>query len=236
MSFGEKLFTLRKEKGLSQEALAEKLNTSRQAISKWENDQGYPETEKLLIIGNIFNVSIDYLLKGNVQMNKKGNGGYYVSKEFAEGYLINQQKMGKYIGLGLFLIALSIVPYFFFKQEPSLYLIPTIILATIGIGTCISTGFLEENRYKILKQESLQFDDTYLRELTVRYETVKKRYGIVMVFGICLFTSGIITFGIERNYLSSYSLEDYHALVVCMIAIGLYVLCILPPFLSHINC
>ena len=37
MNFGEKLFSLRKEKGLSQEALAEQLNTSRQAVSKWEN-------------------------------------------------------------------------------------------------------------------------------------------------------------------------------------------------------
>lgn len=46
MNFGEKLFSLRKEKGLSQEALAEQLNTSRQAVSKWENNQGYPETAK----------------------------------------------------------------------------------------------------------------------------------------------------------------------------------------------
>ena len=48
MTFGEKLFHLRKEKGLSQEALAEQVGTTRQAISKWENDQGYQETEKLL--------------------------------------------------------------------------------------------------------------------------------------------------------------------------------------------
>lgn len=48
MDFGEKLLKLRKENGMSQEALAEKLDTTRQAISKWENSQGYPETEKLL--------------------------------------------------------------------------------------------------------------------------------------------------------------------------------------------
>ncbi len=43
--FGNKLYQLRKSKGISQEALAEQLNTSRQAISKWENNQGFPETE-----------------------------------------------------------------------------------------------------------------------------------------------------------------------------------------------
>ena len=46
MTFGEKMYKLRKAQGLSQEALAEKLNTSRQAVSKWENNNGYPETEK----------------------------------------------------------------------------------------------------------------------------------------------------------------------------------------------
>ena len=63
MTFGEKLFKLRKEKGLSQEQLAWQVNTTRQAVSKWENDQGFPETEKLMMLGNIFSVSIDYLLK-----------------------------------------------------------------------------------------------------------------------------------------------------------------------------
>jgi len=48
MDFGEKLLQLRKSKGMSQESLAEQLNTSHQAISKWENSQGYLETEKLL--------------------------------------------------------------------------------------------------------------------------------------------------------------------------------------------
>lgn len=54
MTFGEKLYQLRKAQGLSQEALAEKLHTSRQAISKWENNNGYPETEKLILLAKLF--------------------------------------------------------------------------------------------------------------------------------------------------------------------------------------
>lgn len=50
MKLGEKIYKLRKEKGLSQEALAELVGTTRQAVSKWENNQGYPETEKLLML------------------------------------------------------------------------------------------------------------------------------------------------------------------------------------------
>ena len=67
MTFGEKLYKLRKGKGRSQEALADQLNTTRQAISKWENNQGYPETDKLLILSNIFGVSVDSLLKENTE-------------------------------------------------------------------------------------------------------------------------------------------------------------------------
>ena len=80
MTFGEKLFKLRKEKGLSQEQLAEQMNTTRQAVSKWENDQGFPETEKLMMLGNIFSVSIDYLLKNSGEADGPAAGGYYVSR------------------------------------------------------------------------------------------------------------------------------------------------------------
>jgi len=59
----EKLYKLRKNSGLSQEQLAEKLNVSRQAISKWESGTAVPESEKLIIISNYFDVSVDYLLK-----------------------------------------------------------------------------------------------------------------------------------------------------------------------------
>lgn len=92
MGFGEKLFKLRKEKGLSQEALAEKLNTTRQAVSKWENGQGFPETEKLIMIGNVFEVSLDYLLKETAEQSNENVEGYYVSQEMAEGYIVYGQK------------------------------------------------------------------------------------------------------------------------------------------------
>ena len=59
----EKLYKLRKNSGLSQEQLAEQLNVSRQAISKWEQGTAVPESEKLISISNYFGVTVDYLLK-----------------------------------------------------------------------------------------------------------------------------------------------------------------------------
>ncbi len=63
MNFSEKLYQLRKKSGLSQEELAEKLNVSRQAVSKWESGTSVPESEKLLAISRYFDVTVDYLMK-----------------------------------------------------------------------------------------------------------------------------------------------------------------------------
>jgi transcriptional regulator with XRE-family HTH domain len=60
--FSENLRAVRKAKNISQEQLAEMLNVSRQAVSKWEQDSGYPETEKLIQIAQKLDVSLDSLL------------------------------------------------------------------------------------------------------------------------------------------------------------------------------
>lgn len=63
MTLGDKLSKLRKENNYTQEQLAEILGVSRQAVSKWESDISYPETEKLLKLGELYECSMDYLLK-----------------------------------------------------------------------------------------------------------------------------------------------------------------------------
>ena len=63
LGFSERLQLLRKEKGLSQEQLAELLNVSRQSVSKWESGQTYPETDKLIILSDLFEITLDYLLR-----------------------------------------------------------------------------------------------------------------------------------------------------------------------------
>lgn len=67
MSFADNLQSIRKEKRLSQEELAERIGVSRQAISKWEQGSGYPETEKLLVLSRELNVSLDYLMLGEMR-------------------------------------------------------------------------------------------------------------------------------------------------------------------------
>ncbi len=75
MSFAENLRQIRKEKGLSQEELAEIMNVSRQAVSKWEQGDGYPEVEKLLLLSNKLDVSLDSLMSAEIAKEKYLDGG-----------------------------------------------------------------------------------------------------------------------------------------------------------------
>lgn len=71
MLFAENLRTVRKDRNLTQEELADILNVSRQAVSKWESGEGYPETEKLILLSKELNVSIDYLLNGTTPIEEE---------------------------------------------------------------------------------------------------------------------------------------------------------------------
>ncbi len=66
MTLGEKITKQRKELNYTQEQLADLLGVSRQSVSKWESDIAYPETEKLIELGKLFDCSMDYLLKEEV--------------------------------------------------------------------------------------------------------------------------------------------------------------------------
>ena len=106
MKLSEKLYSLRKKSGLSQEQLAEQLNVSRQAISKWESGVSVPESEKLIVISTYYNVSVDYLIKDDVETSDSIQPTHSANKA---------DTIVKYVGLGLcilgflFLIAWGIV-------------------------------------------------------------------------------------------------------------------------------
>ena len=79
MTLGEKLSKLRRENNYTQEQLAQILGVSRQSISKWESDIAYPETEKLVKIGKLFDCSMDYLLNEDITEKHGRESGEKVS-------------------------------------------------------------------------------------------------------------------------------------------------------------
>lgn len=97
MKLSEKIIRLRKSNGMTQEELASICNVSRQSISKWEADIALPETEKLLILGETFRVSMDLLLKDELILdtvkNVRNCGSNAIQKkkpELYEGVLIKE--------------------------------------------------------------------------------------------------------------------------------------------------
>lgn len=207
MTFGEKLYKLRKAQGFSQEALAEKLHTSRQAVSKWENDNGYPETEKIILISKLFQVSLDDLLMEEREMGaaydsagedtetsalKKEKNGYYINRETANGFLLYYKKKFLWIAAACGLIAgCNAVSYG--STEPSFYeLTLQPLLAVVSGITLLSVVLyviLKQNPYRNLRNKELLFAEDVRRELQDEFSKMKK----VLLAGIvvCLAAVGI---------------------------------------------
>ena len=79
MNLNEKIQNLRKQVGISQEQLAERLNVTRQAISKWETGECLPDIENILQLSDIFGVSVDYLLKNQqTEVSPSSDSSYII--------------------------------------------------------------------------------------------------------------------------------------------------------------
>ena len=122
MEFHSKLYNLRKQKGLSQEEIANRLNVSRQTISKWEVGDSTPEMEKLIAISDLFGISLDELVmdKAPVKTEEVSAKSELVS-ELTEKVLTDDNKkkakkglkIAAYIVGALLLIdAISMIVYF----------------------------------------------------------------------------------------------------------------------------
>lgn len=222
MKFGEKLQKLRKEKGMSQEELAARLHVSRQAVSKWENDQGYPETEKMLMIGNIFSVTMDYLLKdeGGEQPQEQG---FDASRECVQGYLQQEKRITLRIAVGTLLCILSGLPVLIYPQQEDVMSIFSMILIALGIAVLVSLSF-DKNEYKILKQEPLYFDHDHLQELKEENDGLQKKFKRLIIAGLLLiFLSCIIAIISEDVLHMEKAPMDAGYLLLISIAVFLFI-------------
>lgn len=225
MTFGEKLYKLRKEKKLSQEALGEMLNTTRQAVSKWENDQGYPEAEKILALSEILGVSTDYLLKEDSSSEGVSDEGYYVSREKAESWLNYERVSTRRIGAGIVFLLLIRIPAFILPANSTAFWISSMALAAIGIGiilfACLSA---KDYEYKQLKRNALIFDSQTIAALKERYGFLKKKYilMIIIAFGVILFgATGLAIFDESTSIYTIYSM-GYTAITILSIFALIY--------------
>lgn len=101
MSLGERLYELRKKKGLSQEEVAEKLNVTRQSVSKWETDESKPDFDKIIPICELFEISSNELLSGTKEEKEE--------EEEVEIVKDNKKKKAIIISIAIFLYFVSLI-------------------------------------------------------------------------------------------------------------------------------
>ena len=205
MILADKITELRKKNGWSQEELAEKLDVSRQSISKWESAQSAPDMNRILKMSEIFGVSTDYLLKDTINslpgepvLESDAGSARPVSMEEAVSFLAHRGVASGRISIGVMMCILSPVLLIALSSLQEGGLIPLSEAAVTGIGLIVllmlvggavalfvTTG-LRGQKYEYLEKEEIDTEygvDGMVRERQERY---RHTYAVHLVTGIVL--------------------------------------------------
>ena len=217
MTIGEKIYKLRQQKGVSQETMALDLNVSRQAISKWETDQSIPDLDKIKILSEYFNVSIDDLVNGkNLDINKDSKTDQTIDEKIDDNQYESSINSSKRLAKLLIKtsIALSIYNYILaclliiFQKDIILFRYAKVYDGFIFpyvfvIFTSITTLFIVLSGISILKkmkssEKSIVREIVFIIILTVGFILWKELYALFTSYYI---NSLHITITIAATYL-----------------------------------
>ncbi len=199
MIISDKILYLRKKIGYTQEELAEKLNVSRQSVSKWESAQSIPDVSKIMEMSKIFSVSTDYLLKDEIEEVEGettpdiDNDVIILTIENVNEYIYLKDRSLKFLAVAVFLFILSAIPLIAFttlsKNENikvALGLICLFVLVVVGVGLCIYSSsilsdykFIEEKNFQlsnnvsgIIKEKKNAFKQTRIKKLIISISSI----------------------------------------------------------------
>ncbi len=213
MKFEENLRELRKQNGLSQEELAEKLNVSRQAVSKWENGSGYPELDKLMVLCELFHCTMDDLLKGDVKERD------VVGIERYEQYC-NQMSWAMTLGVFMCISAVTAGAFmetiFTGKYEIILIMI-FFILVTIGVMIFVYYGMQSESFHK--KYPNIP-QHIYTEE---EIDAFNKKFQLAIVVGVGMIIISLVIHEIIAQFAPEYIANGvFMAIVSIVVSIFVY--------------
>lgn len=142
MNFADKLIQLRRQHGLSQEQLADRLGVTRQSVSKWESGSSVPELNKIIMISELYDISIDYLVKDSISQSATGNAESSDNQEilrekldYIEGYLKREYEyVSKTTVFGLPLVCIRISNRHKFRPAKGIIAIGNAAIGVIAIG------------------------------------------------------------------------------------------------------
>lgn len=179
MELGKQIKKYRNELALSQDALAEKIYVSRQTISNWENDKSYPDVNSLVLLSEVFKVSIDNLIKGDIEIMKE-----QVNAEDKREF----EKLSQVFGILFLLVVVSPIPLAHFLNFIGI----GIWLVLVGVAFYIAIVVEKKKKQFDIQtyREIIAFmEGTGLDEIAKAKEEAKRPYQkILLGFG-----SGVIT-------------------------------------------
>ena len=205
MILADKIIRLRKKLGWSQEELAERMNVSRQAVSKWEGAQTVPDLGKVLQLSQLFGVTTDYLLKDEIEIEEfTGDDGEVsvkrVSLQEAGEFMQWRQEAAKRIALATFLCIISPIPLLLLaaaSEVPSFGMsdnlaagvgvITLLLMVALAVVSFVQCGF-RNSPYEFLEKEA--FETEYgvvgmVKEAQQTYRPTYAKYNTIATF-ICV--------------------------------------------------
>ena len=248
MIFADKLMNLRKKNGWSQEELAEKLNVSRQTISKWEGALSMPDLERMLKIARLFGVTTDYLIKDEQELpecalaveEEDGIQIRRVSMEQAAEFLHLRDVIGARIAFGVLLCIYCVIPIILLygAQEMNRLIITEEFAAGVGclvlfLILAAAVGIFIHSDMKLYAYEFLAHEpietaygvDSAVRERQNRY-TVRHTQLLIGGIALCVLcpTPLFIALALvgEKN-----DWAMVLAVVALLVIVGIGVLCII---------
>lgn len=182
MELGKQIKKHRQEVQLSQEELAERVYVSRQTISNWENDKSYPDVNSLVLLSETFQISLDNLIKGDIEIMKD-----VIQKEEIE----KMNRYGKIYTIMLIATAVSAVPLFMLLGVWAL--IPWGIIWGISMYFAIMLEKIKKDNDVQTYKEIVAFSEGQLLDDIQKQREIGKRpyQKLLLVIG-----SGLITFTI----------------------------------------
>ncbi len=206
MELGKKLSELRRKKGISQEKLAEMLDVSRQAVTKWESGKSNPDTENLILIAEIFDVSLDELCKNEPKKDKKINyaTGHILcllSVLILTAYCVIGGITGSFNGEILILLIILAVPMHCFTHLMFWGMAKSGEFSFLaGYDDSVKYDTEEMKRYVIALDFMLGFETvSYLFLITATSLILPESeiYGILLIMYIISFVAGIFFVGFK---------------------------------------
>lgn len=250
MILAEKIMELRKKKGWSQEQLGERLEISRQSVSKWESGASIPDLDKIVKMSHIFSVSTDYLLKDELESPQEGtqtdtasepeNGcgalnGRSVTLEEANKYMDMAKQSAKGTALGTFLCILSPVCLLLisgFLQDGRIRmsderagaagLIILLVLVLAGVALLVTEG-MKLSGFRYLDEEGISLKYGVRGIVEKRREDFEQTHRRCTVLGVALCIISVIPLMTVGTFVDNdiYSIMCF-ALLIVFAAVAVY--------------